>query len=93
MAAFCVEIELKSAAYDSAAGLVNASLEYRLINEATQAVLARKTVSLVLPDSMGAFDVADIAEAKSNEALAWAQFLVSAQKLSQMVGGKVRHSI
>jgi hypothetical protein len=84
-----VEMEVLSAAYDGA-DTVTVSLEYRLINENTQAVLAHKTVPATINKSMGAFDANDLLRRQYDDAVAWGLFLLSAQKIQGMVGQKVR---
>lgn len=86
---FSVEMELLSAAYDGA-DTVTATVEWRLINEANQNVAARKTLPITLNTDLGAFDARDILRRKFDDAVAWGQFLLSAQKLNTMIGQKHR---
>lgn len=89
---FSVEMALLSAAY-SGTDAVTANVEWCLINESNQNVVARKTVTITLPLDTGAFEAKEILRQKYDEAIAWGQFLLSAQKLAQMVGQKVRTRI
>lgn len=87
--AISVEVEVKSSAFNNT-DAVDCVFTYRLINEANQAVLATKDVSVSITNSGEFGSPMEIMRAQVDAAGVWGQWLLAANKASQFVGQKQR---
>ena len=87
-----VEVEVTSAAFNGT-DAINCVFTYRLINENTQAVLATKTVNLALTNTGEFGDPMEVMRHQVDAAGLWGQWLLAANKATDLVGKKKRITI
>lgn len=87
--AMSVEMELIGAELAADGESVSVTVEQRMVNDTSKAVVAKKTATIIIDEDSRLFDAAEILRSRYDAAVRWGNLVMASRQLGKLVGKSI----